>query len=115
MTAVTPEMIEAGDVAAQPHRRITIGQLERIYLAMKAIDPEIERLREAAVALDDRLASIGGCTDGHCIIAKPKGMHTNGGCFCWRDAMKMQRLAYAYNQFRISISQTQPQAQDSAQ
>ena len=25
---------------------------------------------------------IGGCHDGYCVIRKPKGMHTNGGCRC---------------------------------
>ena len=24
----------------------------------------------------------GGCSDGYCVIKKPKGMHTNGGCRC---------------------------------
>ena len=25
---------------------------------------------------------ISGCTDGNCIVKKPTGMHTNGGCKC---------------------------------
>ena len=28
---------------------------------------------------------IGGCHDGYCVIEKPKGMHTNGGCSCLED------------------------------
>jgi hypothetical protein len=26
-----------------------------------------------------------GCGDGNCVIKKPRGMHTNGGCRCGRD------------------------------
>ena len=29
-----------------------------------------------------------GCSDGHCIVFKPSGMHTNGGCHCDRDDSK---------------------------
>jgi hypothetical protein len=28
---------------------------------------------------------IGGCYDGYCVIKKPVGMHTNGGCNCLED------------------------------
>ena len=28
---------------------------------------------------------IGGCHDGYCVIKKPSGMHTNGGCNCLMD------------------------------
>jgi hypothetical protein len=29
--------------------------------------------------------AIRGCSDGNCIIQRPTGMHTNGGCMCWKD------------------------------
>jgi hypothetical protein len=31
---------------------------------------------------DQQSALNGGCSDGYCVIAKPVGMHTNGGCSC---------------------------------
>ncbi len=57
---------------------------------------EVERLRgenaqiKSLVAeLDQRIEALGGCSDGSCIIKRPKGMHTNGGCRCPRDGGKM--------------------------
>jgi len=49
--------------------------------------------------LDEYLAAIGTCGDGGCIVLKPKGMHTNGGCRCSRSAFTMQRLAYGHRRF----------------
>lgn len=53
--------------------------------------------------LQERLKAIGGCSDGYCIILRPVGMHTNGGCRCRLDMLKMQRYAYAHNQFADAI------------
>lgn len=57
---------------------------------------EVERLRgenaqiKSLVAeLDQRIEALGGCSDGSCVIKRPKGMHTNGGCRCPRDGGKM--------------------------
>lgn len=58
---------------------------------------EITRLREA-------LNDIGGCGDGNCLIVKPTGMHTNGGCRCYRDPIKMQRTIYAYRKLVAALS-----------
>ncbi|MBS1725011.1 MAG: hypothetical protein JSS66_18890 [Armatimonadetes bacterium] len=60
-------------------------------------------LTAALKELDDYLAHIGGCGDGNCIIVKPAGMHTNGGCHCPRDHIAMQRYAYAHNKFASAI------------
>ncbi len=42
------------------------------------------------IEIPDRLVSrivlLQGCTDGGCLIRRPKGMHTNGGCKC-RDRL----------------------------
>ena len=38
---------------------------------------------------------VGGCTDGSCVIKRPTGMHTNGGCKCWQDKIKAQRMMHA--------------------
>ncbi len=60
-------------------------------------------LEQAASKYDEYLHHIGGCTDGACVIVRPKGMHTNGGCRCWRDPMKMQRMAHAAMNLRSAI------------
>ena len=43
-----------------------------------------EALQEAAAILDGQGAPdyIRGCSDGNCVIVRPNGMHTNGGCKC---------------------------------
>jgi hypothetical protein len=45
--------------------------------------------------LQQRLEDIGGCSDGNCIVIRPRGQHTNGGCRCSRDSLTMQRLVNA--------------------
>lgn len=64
-----------------------------------------ERLRKAETAAANigealrlyRLAAeaSGGCGDGNCVVLKPVGMHTNGGCRCYEDRMKAQRMMRA--------------------
>ncbi|MCR5876980.1 hypothetical protein [Phenylobacterium sp. J367] len=56
-----------------------------------------------AAELDAYLRELGGCSDGHCIIIKPIGMHTNGGCRCARDEMKMRRVVFAYRRYRSAM------------
>lgn len=61
---------------------------------------DIRKLLESALAeREENIASIGGCTNGNCIVQPPKGQHTNGGCGCYRNPHKMQRLAYANRRF----------------
>ena len=62
-----------------------------------------ERLLAALEQFDVLMEKIGGCTDGGCVIFKPKGMHTNGGCRCYRDPLTMQRYVHATNQLRAAI------------
>lgn len=62
-----------------------------------------DMLTEAAKRYDMFIESLQGCTDGGCLIRKPQGMHTNGGCRCTRDSMKMQRVAYAAKQLRKAV------------
>lgn len=54
MGKVTPEMIRAGCFAAGwslPQGHITNSEIPKLYEAMKALDPEIERMREALLAV----------------------------------------------------------------
>lgn len=61
------------------------------FLADNVEEIVIEALKE----FDKHMIHIGGCTDGNCIIVRPKGMHTNGGCKCSSDYIKMQQFARA--------------------
>ena len=54
---------------------------------------------------DDLLSKIGGCGDGGCIIVKPLGQHTNGGCRCWMNKMTMQRFALIERRITDAIKQ----------
>ncbi|MBU9262014.1 hypothetical protein [Burkholderia multivorans] len=69
---------------------------------MKITDDVLTTAAERYDALIDSLQS---CGDGGCVIRKPKGMHTNGGCRCYRDSMKMQRVAYAAQELRKAVDQ----------
>lgn len=45
----------------------------------------------ALKSYDEGMAHIGSCGDGNCLIVRPKGQHTNGGCRCSTDKYKAQR------------------------
>lgn len=52
-------------------------------------EAEIARLRalnaelvEAARKYVAAAEYVGGCGDGNCVVLRPTGMHTNGGCRC---------------------------------
>lgn len=61
---------------------------------------QIAAISAALAELDFSLSEMGGCSDGGCIVVKPKGMHTNGGCRCLRhDHIRTQRFAFAHNRF----------------
>lgn len=49
---------------------------------------------ERMADLEDGCESVAaGCSDGCCVIKRPKGMHTNGGCRCLRDLRPPMRSA----------------------
>lgn len=50
-----------------------------------------DKVSDALSDFNKMMEAIGGCTDGNCVIVRPKGMHTNGGCRCTRDYIKMQQ------------------------
>ena len=59
---------------------------------------EYQRLRDG----------VGGCTDGGCVIKRPTGMHTNGGCKCWQDKIKAQRMMRAGQKLFDTLRQEKP-------
>ncbi|MFY4709947.1 hypothetical protein [Burkholderia glumae] len=63
-----------------------------------------DKLSDALAKFDAMMAHLGGCTDGGCVIKRPAGMHTNGGCRCPQDKMKMQRAMRAANDLREAVS-----------
>lgn len=65
------------------------------YLKMTLRQLETEVRREEIKASGETLSEflfkgIEGCLDGNCIIRKPKGMHTNGGCRCMTNFTRSQ-------------------------
>lgn len=63
--------------------------------------PTTDALAAALEKLDSRLAMLGGCSDGGCLVVRPKGMHTNGGCKCLdrHNPIRTQHFARIYNEF----------------
>lgn len=64
---------------------------------------------DALAAYDRAVASVGGCSDGACVIIRPKGMHTNGGCRCYHDKIKAQRMMSAGQQLRAAFGPHEPE------
>lgn len=52
-------------------------------------------LREALEEYEAQVDAAGGCGDGGCVVKRPKGQRTNGGCRCWGAPMKAQRMMMA--------------------
>ena len=52
------------------------------------------------MTLKEKLEAIGGCGDGNCHVHVRGGMHTNGGCRCFKqnDGIKAQRVIRAYKE-----------------
>jgi hypothetical protein len=48
---------------------------------------------------------IGSCGDGGCLVKRPVGIHTNGGCRCANDRMKAQRMMWAGQRLATAIRQ----------
>jgi hypothetical protein len=67
--------------------------------------PEVQKRLDEYVRLRD---GTGGCTDGGCVIKRPTGMHTNGGCKCSHDKYKAMRMMYAGQQLADALLATAP-------
>lgn len=79
------------------------SQTLSLIAEVRRLQADEERIQKAATLYDQLMDSVQGCTDGGCLIRKPQGMHTNGGCRCNRDSMKTQRVLYAAKQLRAAI------------
>jgi hypothetical protein len=59
---------------------------------------------EGLVAKYDALRdSTDACTDGCCVVKRPKGMHTNGGCRCPSNPHKARKMMFAGQQLRDAL------------
>lgn len=47
--------------------------------------------------------------NGGCVIKRPTGMHTNGGCKCWQDKIKAQRMMRAGQKLFDTLRQEKPE------
>ena len=53
-----------------------------VILAAAMELPEVKALVEAVDRYRQTAEAVGGCGDGGCVIHRPGGQHTNGGCRC---------------------------------
>lgn len=64
----------------------------------------MRKIEKAIAAYDAVMDDIGSCGDGGCIVKRPVGQHTNGGCRCWSDRMKAQRVMLAARRLRTALN-----------
>ena len=67
---------------------------------MEAEDAAVQKALDAYLQVRDY---VGGCSDGGCVIKRPIGMHTNGGCKCSTDYVKMQRMMRVFNNLKDAV------------
>lgn len=56
------------------------------------MESKVQQALADYIALRDHF---GGCSDGGCLVKRPGGMHTNGGCKCPTDRRKAQGMMMA--------------------
>lgn len=71
---------------------------------MTMTDTNREALRDAVAEYERLRDHVGGCTDGGCVVKRPAGMHTNGGCKCPRNPITAQRMMYAGQRLHAAIA-----------
>lgn len=45
----------------------------------------VDELENLASSYLQAAKQVGGCADSNCVVLRPTGMHTNGGCRCTHD------------------------------
>jgi len=97
---IDSEELERQRLAAADRIEQLTAKLAEADAVLELQNRDIARLREALDMLDQQSEALGGCSDGSCVIHRPKGMHTNGGCRCWDDRDKMRRWTQYVGYFR---------------
>lgn len=69
-------------------------------------------LEEAFTEYEKGLEHLGGCLDGNCVIIRPKGMHTNGGCRCSEDRDKARRVMALASYFKYKFKKILEESKD---
>lgn len=69
-----------------------IAQLEGQGTRMRTAEARVEALEGIALSPRDYPHPVKGCGDTSCLIQKPSGMATNGGCRC--DAKRYRRAIH---------------------
>jgi hypothetical protein len=111
------------DSAFEVTRKVASDLLARYATAIEkaaASPPSVAVAQEAVqdwTRFDALVASVKGCGDGSCGIERPVGMHTNGGCRCYRDSVKMQRVLQAMNEAKAqrALAPAHPEAAKDAE
>jgi hypothetical protein len=100
----------ADDATDKAHAEFIAAAINRAMQARAAASPGVgaaarDVLTKALARYDELMASLRGCTDGGCVIRKPKGMHTNGGCRCHRAQLKAQVAMGAAQDLRKALAE----------
>jgi hypothetical protein len=96
--------LKAGMVEAIRDARAGGGKSLREPIDWKARAEAAEkRVADAAAEYDGMADHIGTCGDGNCLVKKPVGMHTNGGCRCNADKYRASRMMMAGRRLRAAL------------
>jgi hypothetical protein len=75
------ERLRAVEADYDDHEREMID-LEENNARLAARVDELDNLASSYL---QAAKQVGGCADGNCVVLRPNGMHTNGGCRCTHD------------------------------
>lgn len=93
------EMDVDSDLPPPRDHRVMMSDAEAVLEAK----PAVSLAAHDAELLNKPFEGLPGCSDGGCVVRKPTGMHTNGGCQCIRyqtASTIVQRLAALRDQRR---------------
>ena len=65
--------------------------------------PPESRLPDALDRYEAAANHVGGCGDSNCVVVRPVGQRTNGGCRYYTDKMKAQRMMMAGQMLSASV------------
>jgi hypothetical protein len=80
--------------------------MPRVNPQVEQLTREVEYLRriDAERRKDPGDLPVRGCGDSGCIVARPTGMHTNGGCRC--EAFELRRALQYYKRRAVFLEET---------
>jgi hypothetical protein len=102
LISLNEPLVEITPIPGAKHERL-YRERDLIAAHEEGAREERERILAAITQRDSELEALGGCGDGGCLVHRPRGQHTNGGCRCYSDKMTMQRYALINNGFAASV------------